>query len=90
MNNKMAKNTDLSTNESKNKLSKQEQKQNNGHGESFDGYWMGRGFGAMGEELWELRSTNWQLQNSHWDEKYNIGNGVAKELICMTHGQEQR
>ena len=21
--------------------------------------------------------------------KYNIGNGVAKELICMTHGHEQ-
>ena len=51
---------------------------------------MGRGFGAMGEELWELRSTNWQLQNSHWDEKYNIGNGVAKELICMTHGYGKR
>ena len=22
--------------------------------------------------------------------KYSIGNGVAKELICMTHGHEQR
>ena len=21
--------------------------------------------------------------------KYSIGNGVAKELICMTHGHEQ-
>ena len=49
----------------------------------------------MGEEMRELRSTNRQLQNSHGDIKYSIGNGVAKELevakelIHMTHGYEQ-
>ena len=43
----------------------------------------------MGEEVRGLRSTNRQLQNSHGDIKYSIGNGVAKELILMTHGHEQ-
>ena len=43
----------------------------------------------MGEELRGLRSTNRQLQNSHAAVKYSIGNGAAKELTHMTHGQEQ-
>ena len=30
-----------------------------------------------------------QSQNSHSDVKYSIGNRVAKEPICMTHGHEQ-
>ena len=37
----------------------------------------------------KILSTNWLLQNSHGEVKYSIGNGVAKELICMTHGHEQ-
>ena len=52
MNNKMANNTYLSTIESKNKLSKQEeQKQNHGYRERFVGCQMGRGFGRLGEEV---------------------------------------
>ena len=47
------------------------------------------GLGGMGEEVRGLRGTNRLLQNSHGDVKYSIGNGVAKELICMTHGDEQ-
>ena len=39
----------------------------------------------MGEEVRGLRSTNGWLQNSHGDVKYTIGNGVARELIHMTH-----
>ena len=35
----------------------------------------------MGDEVRGLRSTNKQLQNSHGDIKYSIGNGVAKEPI---------
>ena len=50
---------------------------------------MGRGCVGMDEEMRGLRSTNRQLQNSHGDVNYNIGNGVAKELIHMTHGHEQ-
>ena len=49
----------------------------------------GREVWGMGEEVRGLRSTNRQIQNSHGDGKYSIGNGVAKELICMTHGLEQ-
>ena len=42
----------------------------------------------MGEEVRGLRSTNRQLQNSHGDVKYSVGNGVAKELMCMTNGHK--
>ena len=43
----------------------------------------------MGEELRGLRSISRWLQNSHRDIKYSIGNGVAEELIHMTHGHKQ-
>ena len=42
----------------------------------------------MGEEVRRLRSTNWQLQNSHGDVKYSKANVVAKELT-HEHGHEQ-
>ena len=71
------------------KLSKQEQRQNHGYGECFDVCQMGRGSRGMGEEVRGLRSTNRQLQNSHGDVNYGIGNREAKELIFMPHGHEQ-
>ena len=43
----------------------------------------------MGEEVRGLRSTNRSSQNSQRDAKYSKRNGVAKELIRMTHGHEQ-
>ena len=55
----------------------------------FDGDQMAGECGGMGEEVRGLRSTNRKLQNNHGNIKYSIGNGVAKELICMTHGHEQ-
>ena len=58
MNNKMAINTYLSTIESKNKLRKQEQRQNHGYGECIGGCQMGKGCRKMGEEVRGLRSTN--------------------------------
>ena len=54
----MAINTYLSTNESKNKLGKQEQRQNHGYRECFDGCQMGGGCRGIGEEVRGLRSTN--------------------------------
>ena len=30
------------------------------------------------------------VQNRQGDDKNSIGNGVAKELLCMTHGHELR
>ena len=41
-------------------------------------------------EVKGLRSTNWQVQNRREDFKNSMGHGVAKELICMTHGHELR
>ena len=92
MNNKMAKiNVYQQLNLKKTKLSKQEeQRQNHGYGECFDGCQMGGWCGGMREQVRGLRSTNRQLQNSQGDVKYSIGNGVAEELIThMTHGHEQ-
>ena len=84
MNNKMAKNIHTYQQLNlKNKLSKQEeQRQNHVFGERFDGCQMGRRYGGMGE-------TVKQLQNSHGDVKYSIGNEVVEELIRMTQGHEQ-
>ena len=54
-------------------------------------WWLpdGKGFGGMCVEVRGLRSTNRWLQNSHGDVKYSVGNGVDKELRCMSHGHEQ-
>ena len=57
MNNKMSINIYLSTIESK-KLSQQEQRQNHGYGEHFDGCQMGGGCEGMSEKVKGLRSTN--------------------------------
>ena len=53
----MATYTYLSTDESE-KQTKQEQRQNHGYGEHFDGCQMGKGCGGMGKEVRGLGSTN--------------------------------
>ena len=35
-----------------------------------------------------IKKSNWQVQNRQGGVKNSIGNGVVKELICMTHGHE--
>ena len=35
------------------------------------------------------KTYNWQGQNRQGVVKNSMGNGEAKELICMTHGHEQ-
>ena len=58
MSNKMSISIYLSTIESKNKLSKQnEQGQNHGYESQFDFSQMGRGNGGLSEEVMGLRST---------------------------------
>ena len=37
----------------------------------------------------EVTNTNWELQNSHGDVQYSIGNGVAIKHICMAHNHGQ-
>ena len=44
----------------------------------------------MGEEVRGSRSTNRQVQNSYAGVEYRIANGVAKELVHMTHGHEEQ
>ena len=60
MNIKMAINSQLSTTESKNKLSKQaKQKQNHRYRDHLEGYQLGGGRGRMRENVQGLRSINW-------------------------------
>ena len=79
MDNTMAMNTYLSTTESKKQNKQEELRQNHGLREHFDGCQMGGRGGGKDEEVRRLRSTNWQVQNSHRDVKYSIGNGVDKK-----------
>ena len=44
---------------------------------------MAEGLGERVKKVKELRSTNWQLQNSHRDVKYSIGNMVNNIVITM-------
>ena len=50
--------------------------------------WNGVG-GRWAKKMKKLGSTNWLLQNTHGDVKYGMGNIVAKQHICMTHGHGQ-
>ena len=36
------------------------------------------------------KKQKWQVQNKQGEVKNSMGNGEAKELICMTHGHELR
>ena len=44
----------------------------------WEGCW-----GGWVKKVKGLRSTDWQLQNSHGDVKYSIGNTVSNSLIPM-------
>ena len=44
----------------------------------------------MGEMVQGLKSINWWHEIDRENVKNGIGNGVAKEHICMTHGHELR
>ena len=94
MHSKMTTNSQLSTTEprnkkkNKNKLSKQlEQEQNHRHGDHMEGYQQGGDGGRIGTGN---RKHKWQVENRQGEVKNSIGNGEAKELICMTHGHELR
>ena len=53
----------------------------------MEGYQLG-GEGENGGKDAGISSTNWLVQNRQGDVKNSMGNGKAKELICMTHGHE--
>ena len=91
MNIKMAINSQLSIIESKSQI-----KQTSRIGtesqiwRSFGGLSVGRGKEKNGEKGAGIKKHNWQVQNRQGDVKNSIGNGEAKELICMTPGHDQR
>ena len=74
-------NTYLSIIECKKQSKQAELEKNHRYREHFDGCQMGGELGGWVKKVKGLRSTNRQLQNSHGAVKYNIGSGVAKELI---------
>ena len=98
MNNEVTKNSQLLT--TKPKTNKQTNKQTKGKKQSQQiirtktesQKWRSHGGLSVGE--WEEERDNkkhkWQVQNRQEEVKNNIGNVDAKELICMTHGQELR
>ena len=89
MNNKMTINSQLSTTEpKKQKLSKQlEQEQNHRNGDHIKGY-QKREREENGGKGTGNKKHKWQVQNRQGKVKNSMGNGKAKELICMTHGHE--
>ena len=91
MNIKKAKNSQLSTTESK-----KQTKQTTRTGiesqirRSFGGLSAGRRKGENRGKGAGIKKHNWQVQNRQGEVKDSIGNGKAKELICTTHGHELR
>ena len=49
---------------------------------------MGRQWGENGGKDARNKKHKWYVQNRQWEVKNSIGNGKAKELICMVHGHE--
>ena len=57
---------------------------------SHEGLLAGREWGEVGGKGTGNKKHNWQVQNRQQEDKNSMGNGEAKELICMTHGHELR
>ena len=72
----------------KNKLSKQNE-QNNRYGDNLEGYQLGEGRGEWGKGAW-IKCNLVGTINIDRGMLRTVGNGEAKELICMTHGHELR
>ena len=96
MNSKMTTNSQLSTTESSKNPKQKQTKQTTRIGResqkwrSHGGLSVGMGKRVNGGKGTGINKHNLQVQNSHGEGKNSIGNGEAKQLICMTHGQELR
>ena len=90
MNIKMATNSQLSTTDSK-----KQTKQTTRTGRESQ-VWRSQGQLSAGKGKGGCRGKgagvkhNWLVQNRQGDVENSVGNGEAKELICATHGHEQR
>ena len=49
-----------------------------------------RAVGQNGGKGTGNKKHKWQVQNRQGEVKNSMGNGEAKELLCMTHGHELR
>ena len=56
----------------------------------MEGYQQGRGGWRMGGKGTGNKKHKQYVQNRQGEVQNSIGNGGAKELICMTHGHELR
>ena len=54
------------------------------------GYQWGVGGGEWGEKVQGIRSINGRYKIDKGEVKNSMGNGKAKDLICMTHEHELR
>ena len=98
MNSKLTTNLQLPTtepqtkqNRNENKPRKQlEQEENYRNEDHMDGYQVGRGKWENEGKGTGNRKHKWQVQNRQREVKNGMGNGEAKELLCMTHGHELR
>ena len=57
---------------------------------SYGGLSAGKGKGEQGEKGTWNKKHNWLVQHRQGAFQNGIGNGEAKELICMTHEHELR
>ena len=90
MNRTMTINSDLLTTEPKTKTKQTRTETYSQKWRSHGGFQSGRGKGSIGEKVQGIRSINVRYKTDGGWVKNSIGNGEAKELICMTHGQELR
>ena len=51
------------------------------------GYQQGSGRERVGKGT-ENKQHKWQVENRQGEVKNSVGNGEAKEIICMTHGHK--
>ena len=56
----------------------------------MEGYQRGVEEGRMRGKGAGNKQHKWQVQNRQRKAKNSMGNGEAKELLCMTHGHELR
>ena len=89
MNISMAINSQLSTIESKKQTKQTTRTETESQiWRSYRGLSVWREKGEDGGKGAGIKKPNWQVQNRQGNVKNSIGNGEAKEIICMTNGHE--
>ena len=82
MNIKVARNSQLSTTESKKQTKQTRTETESQKWRSHGGFSVGRGRGEHGGKVTGNKKHKLQVQNRQGEVKNSMGNGEAKELIC--------